>query len=478
MTVRLAALTVVSLTLAGLISAPAARAGEYHVYSCRTPSGEVAPVDGWSGSAGPTYDDYAKNTCAQGGALTAALGDVSIHDANVDVATWTFNTPGYDRMVGATLWRAGDADGGAGFNASYQLWLAGPSNNGIFDECVYQSGCTAGVGDPAQPLDGANRVVVPSASLGAHLYFSAGCGGNSEFQCPAGKGDTSGYAAAVNLYAADIVLEQSAGPTASDVGGELASEKTVQGTSDLIFSASDPGAGVWEATFSIDGKLVQSTVPNENGGRCRNVGQTTDGLAAFLYLHPCLASESVDVGFDTTAVSNGDHHLVVSVIDPAGNSAPVLDKQIDVENGPPAAPASPAVPVKPGRRRLPRARVTLSVKPHKVSLRQSIHFKGRLLGGHIPKIGKLLVLEARLVRGRTSRGRRRSARCGTSCGPRSGKWFGFDEIRTGRQGRVHGSYRFNMFVGPGDYELRVLAKAETGYPFSAGTSNVVRVRVA
>jgi hypothetical protein len=88
-----------------------------------------------------------------------------------------------------------------------------------------------------------------------------------------------------------------------------------------------------------------------------------------------------------------------------------------------------------------------------------------VLGGHIPKIGKLLLLEARLVGG-TSRGRRHR-----------GKWFGFAEPRAGRQGRYHGSYRFNVFVGPGNYELRVLAKAEPGYPFAAGWSNVVRVRV-
>ena len=102
------------------------------------------------------------------------------------------------------------------------------------------------------------------------------------------------------------------------------------------FSASDPGAGVWEATFSIDGKVVQSTVPNENGGRCRDVGQSTDGLPAFLYLQPCPASESVDVPFNTTGSSNGEHHLVVSVLDAAGNSAPVLDREIDVENPVPA----------------------------------------------------------------------------------------------------------------------------------------------
>jgi hypothetical protein len=101
-----------------------------------------------------------------------------------------------------------------------------------------------------------------------------------------------------------------------------------------------------------------------------------------------------------------------------------------------------------------------------VTLRQRIHFAGRLLGGHIPKIGKLLLLEARLVSGGRTRGRRHI-----------GKWFDFAEPRAGARGRYHGSYRFNVFVGPGEYELRVLAKAETGYPFSAGTSNVVRVRV-
>ena len=106
----------------------------------------------------------------------------------------------------------------------------------------------------------------------------------------------------------------------------------MSGTSDVAFAASDPGAGVWEAVFSVDGKVVQSTVPDEDGGRCKNVGQTTDGLPAFLYLHPCPPSESVDVPFNTTVVSNGPHHLIVSVLDAAGNAAPVLDREIDVNN--------------------------------------------------------------------------------------------------------------------------------------------------
>jgi AcrR family transcriptional regulator len=310
-----------------------ASAGEYHVYSCRTPAGESAPADGWSGSAGPAYSDVTKDTCGEGGALTAALGDVTIHEADVDEATWTFSTPTFDAMLGASLWRAADADGGAGVNATYETWLAGPSEESLFDGCVYVSGCTTGHGEQAQPLSAANRLVVPAANLGAHMYLNATCeGGFSGSECPPAVGDANGYAAAVYLYAADILLEQTAGPTADNVAGELAIAPVVSGTSDVTFSASDPGSGVWETTFSIDGKVVQSTVPNENGGRCRNVGQSTDGLAAFLYLQPCLPSESVDVPFNTTAVSNGEHHLVVDVLDPAGNSAPVLDREINVEN--------------------------------------------------------------------------------------------------------------------------------------------------
>jgi hypothetical protein len=327
--------------LVSLAPASSARAGEYHVYSCRTPSGASAPVDGWSGAKTGAYD-RAEDTCGQaGGALVAALGYQTKHPVNVDPATWTFSTPANDTMTAATLWRAGDADGGAITNATYEFWLAGPSDNSIFDDCVYQSKCSSGVGDPGQPMSGANRVVVPGANLGSHLYLNAACGGISEFECQSEVGDANHYAAVVYLYAADMTLEQSAGPTASNVSGELASAPAVSGTSDVAFAASDPGAGVWEAVFSVDGKVVQSTVPDEDGGRCKNVGQTTDGLPAFLYLHPCPPSESVDVPFNTTAVSNGPHHLIVSVLDAAGNSAPVLDREIDVNNPIPAHPGPP-----------------------------------------------------------------------------------------------------------------------------------------
>jgi len=140
----------------------------------------------------------------------------------------------------------------------------------------------------------------------------------------------------VYLYAADIVLEQTTGGHASNVTGELTTAPAVQGTSDVAFDASDPGSGVYEAVFSVDGQVVQRTVVDDNAGRCRDVGGTSDGRPAFLYVQPCKPSVSVDVPFDTTRAADGTHRLVVSVIDAAGNSAPVLDRKITIANPPPA----------------------------------------------------------------------------------------------------------------------------------------------
>jgi hypothetical protein len=341
--VRVGLLCVALSALAVASLAGSASAGVYHVFSCRMPNGASAPVDGWSGSQSGV-ESHATNNCSQaGGALVAALGDGLARDANTDIATWTFAAPAGEVLSAGSLWRAADADGGVAAAGGYETWFAGPANNltnhnEYFGICEGGSRCPVGVGDTSQPLSAANLIAVPSANLGSHLYMSASCVGESG-ACPVGEGDANHYAAVVYLYAADLTLEQTAGPSASGVGGELASAPSVGGTSDVTFSASDPGSGVYEALVSVDGQLVQSTVINENGGRCRNVGQTTDGNPAFLYLQPCPASLSADVGLDTTRIANGAHHLVVSVIDAAGNAAPVLDRTINVYNAP--APGTP-----------------------------------------------------------------------------------------------------------------------------------------
>jgi hypothetical protein len=332
---RIFKLASLAASVAVALGAAAARA-DYHVYSCRTPSGESAPADGWSGSvaAGGAFDDYALNTCAEGGALVAALGDATVHGAEIDRATWTFASPVGTRISSATLWRAEYLHGQPGETATYQLWMTGPNENLPFDECIYTLGCHQ-QGTFADRWSSENRVSVPPEALGTKLLVNANCGVIPGHICEPNSGDHNGFAAAAYLFAADLTLADGEGPRASNVRGELASAPALQGASDVAFDATDAGSGVYTAAFEVDGATVQRTVLDANGGRCRDVGQAADGQPAFLFVQPCAPSVSVDVPFDTTKVSNGTHRLIVRVSDAAGNQAPVLDRAIAVANPPP-----------------------------------------------------------------------------------------------------------------------------------------------
>jgi len=328
-----------ALACACACTAGGAVAGEYHVYSCRTPSGAVAPTDGWTSSVS-VVSDVVEDGCKSGGALVAALGDGTTHEVAVDHATWAFTPPPGATITSARLWRAGDADGGWATNATYQFWIAGPSDEDtgeyVIDDCVAEFGCPTGTGDTAQPESQSNLVAVLPEYLGGGLYLNVSCGGTSKFKCPSGKGDANGYAAVVYLYAADLTLEQNTQPQVASVTGELATASTLSGTADLSFEASDPGSGVYQAVFTVDGVESGRTLIDENGGHCRDLGGSGDGLPAFAYLQPCAASVSADIPFDTTALADGTHHLVVAVTDAAGNSTVALDRKIEVVNHPPS----------------------------------------------------------------------------------------------------------------------------------------------
>jgi hypothetical protein len=307
------------------------------------PNGQAAPVDGWS-EAISQVNDAASDTCASGGGLVAGLHSGHSHPADTDLATWAFNAPAGETIAAATLMRAGDTAGGGNSNDTYMFWLTGFANSGestvLFDKCDAFKGC-ASEGNSAEPLAASNRVEVPEKALhSAYLSLNASCGSLiSGSECNASPGDANGYAAVVELFAADLVLADEAPPTVSEVGGALAREATIAGTSDVAFHAADAGSGVFQALFKVDGATVQSTVLAGNGNRCHDVGQTSDGLAAFLYTQPCPAEASVDVPFDTTGLSDGAHHLVVSLTDAAGNATPVLDRQVTVANAAPPAGA-------------------------------------------------------------------------------------------------------------------------------------------
>lgn len=342
------AFTASTLVYCGLALAPSsASAGRYHVYSCRMPDGKAAPTDGWTSSTNPASATViATDTCASGGALIAALGDTVGHEVGT-AARWTLSIPGFASTEGLVVQRAGDTEGGEARNATYQFVFAGPTLYESFreGECVYSLNCRR-VGEFAEPMSLRNILAIPRANLGNHFYVTAACGGLSGYMCEAGQGDPSGNSVVVYLYAADLTLEQEAQPTLTPgtLGGELATAPKVSGTASVTFEASDSGSGIYQAIVEVDEKTVGSTTLDSNGGHCVDVGQTTDGLPAFLYLQPCAPVVSADVPLDTTVLPNGMHHIVVSVTDAAGNRTVVLDRKVEVANASsPIAPSTSAI---------------------------------------------------------------------------------------------------------------------------------------
>jgi hypothetical protein len=314
-----------------LVAPGVAEAGSLQIFSCARPDGLPAPTDGWSGSiSGPFMGPV--NSCAEGGSL-AALIDGSPAQPVDAIATWAFTAPGWATIKEATLWQAASADSIAPGSAQSLSWLAAPNNiydsADVFDQCV-TDGCGS-EGDPTVRFAAVNKIVVAASYLdGARsIYVNASCGGAQGASCPA---VSSPYMAEAQLLAADITLEDSAPPSASAVGGSLTGSTVLQGPQNILITASDPGPGVYEAIFQVDGKTVSSSVLSSNGGRCENVGETSSAIPSFLFLQPCPAQvNSVDMPFEPGVVPEGPHDLRVLVSDAAGNTTTILDHQVIID---------------------------------------------------------------------------------------------------------------------------------------------------
>jgi hypothetical protein len=323
---RRVALAAVTLGLAVstlLVIAPAAtNAGVYHVYSCSQPDGRPAPTDGWATSSAGGWGPYSgdSNTCAQGGSLSAIVSAQAQQTAYTG-PEWVFTAPPGTRIAEATLTATLTSPQG-------QAWLGSPSPTydaaDVIVNCQYNEPCgQSGV------FSGLFPILNPG---GTNIYAIAVCVGPYEgaTTCPA----ASGVDAAVNVNAANITLQANTAPSASAVGGSLRDAQILDGPQNILITASDPGPGVYQAIFQIDGRTIASPVIDTNNGRCQNAGGTSDGAPAFLYLQPCPSQmNGAEVPFDPSTVSNGPHELQVLVSDAAANTTTILDRQVTVNTG-------------------------------------------------------------------------------------------------------------------------------------------------
>lgn len=102
-----------------------------------------------------------------------------------------------------------------------------------------------------------------------------------------------------------------------------------------------------------------------------------------------------------------------------------------------------------------RAGLTLEARPKRVHFGGRVRFRGRLIGHPIPRVGKLIDLQAY----------------------DGGRWRTFQTVRTNRKGGYRARYRFTRTRSARTFRFRARARRESRYPYALGVSKTVRVRV-
>jgi hypothetical protein len=316
-----------------------AEASTYDVFTCSQPNGSAAPADGWS-SYSNNANMVVENNCAQAGYLTAGMfGRVPVPVGAE--AAWTFLPPEGTFIKQATIHREyenGDWQD-TGYATAFESLEAPYRGSRAFDTCVHSAPCS-GTGLFMGRFSANNFVSVPAHLLEpepggpvAGIAMVAGCtttlpGG---YYC---EGAQSPLATFAGINTAVITLEDDSTPDVAVVGGSLTTGNNLGGSQSLALTGSDTGSGIYQAVLEADGRAVQTSTVDNNGGHCQDVGQTTDGRPGFLYVEPCkLQINNQYVTFDLSGIADGPHRISVLVTDAAGNGTTLLGRNVVIGRG-------------------------------------------------------------------------------------------------------------------------------------------------
>ncbi len=327
--------------------------GMYHVWSCRTPAGATAPVDGWTPAPA--------STCSSGGKFWLAVGKNSGSAASERRMTWQ-PAPGL-RGVSMELWRHAIAASARGISVQppgqgyvrIEEWPSVVNPDGFYQVAIeeYESilsrslpGATIGSDTAARvaenrllidPLAPENQAQVPPVQI------VAGCANwELQYDCQA----------QYSIFAADTRMLDPTAPTTSSPGGALAaalgSERPAQsGAVGFTLQTSDVGSGVLKAVLEVDGRVVTTTSAAPGSATCAPTA-ASDGLRGYVLQVPCPLTASIGGSWDTTAVGNGIHDVRLVVEDAAGHTAVAATGKVLVNNvakSPVPGPTTPAPPI-------------------------------------------------------------------------------------------------------------------------------------
>lgn len=298
-------------------------------------------------------------------------------------AEWSYAAPPGTTITGWSFEREVSGIGGGDWNTLFSAEADGRSRLVAFDVPSANRGWELlGAGDLA-----ATRLV-------ARLV----CGGP-------GPCHRSGPAAILRVRRARVWLHDGAGPSVSGVQGELVAEPVLAGAAHLAFSASDAGGGVYRVLTVVDGSLRAAAVVDEDGGRCRPMGNPY----RFALRVPCPRAASGRVALDTTALADGRHSVEVIVEDAAGNRTTVYGPATKTVRNqpPPPPPPAPLAPAPPAAPPSPEPRITIvdawlgrHARAVTIARREPVLLRGHVIDQHgRPVAGVRLTIRSRVIDG-------------------------------------------------------------------------------
>jgi hypothetical protein len=479
------------------------------------------------------------STCGQRhGALWGRLDDREVPSGSY--ARWTFEAPTNTTIVSVTIHRtAGGSAFYAYWGRSYFLFLDAPVLREPYglDHCAAISGPCPRPGDPAAPLSDTSRFT-ESGLRGARLIASAQCDGPNP--CPPQGLDRAGHFSIhrAQIGLADASPPVFRVPPS---GGLLDHIGAVGGKRAVTFDGSDLGGGIRAAEVLVDGVTrAQSPIASTGSCRepftdpvpcplaaagtmefdtsALDNGERTVQVALVDAAGNRTLSEPVSVHIHNDKGPNGAGASRVARLRARfqggrkterrlrfGRTTLIKGRLVDGANAPIrgaklqvyarldrlGARERPVATVKTGpngrfRWIAPRGpsrfirfayrtyesdegaaastalklnvgpKIALSVKPRRVQNRGQITFRGRLVGGP-GKAGAQLTIEAvgRDVRSRVP----------------------VTTLRTDPRGRFRFSYRFLRSFAPFTYRFRARLMRQASYPYAAGASRIVTVRI-
>jgi len=299
-----------------LLSPSQVTAGSYVVHSCRAPDGSPASTVGWQAQG--EGDVITPDGCSAGGSLSVAFREGVRDNTRFSGSwgQWVFESPADTHILGYSVFRHVKVHLGTSIREASEY-------KHFFDNYVWQfsrdfcnpSVCRQLGTNPGVPRDEANVVRADGLDT-RRMGFIIEC-----WRSDAWPGCPSWWQPILNIFAADITLEDRHAPAVIGLAGELAGQ--LRGSRPVVVRALDRGGGLQRVQLEVDGTVVADQAFDPQSASCVRPYRTPV---------PCPLSGESHVLLDTSQLADGQHQLRALVTDAAGNHSASPLYSIDVDN--------------------------------------------------------------------------------------------------------------------------------------------------